>query len=329
MKKLINWGILAPGNISQKFASDLKLVSDAKLKAVGSRDLERAKLFAKKFKAENVYGSYEELAKAPDIDVIYIASPHTFHFEHTMLCLENGKHVLCEKPMGMNSRQIDLMTKKAKEKNLFLMEAFWTRFIPSYLKFRELIQTNSIGEIKYIQADLGLFASKDPNHRLRNKALGGGSLLDIGIYPVFLAVDIAGVPEDIISKAILDKNGIDESCSIIMQYPSKSLMANLNSTLLSKTPVEAIICGTNGRIKLNSMFHIPTSVELTADNGKTKKFTFKEKGFGYEHEILEVNKCLNEFKLESDLFPLDFSRNLHKTLDTIRGQIGLFYDADK
>jgi predicted dehydrogenase len=327
MNKKINWGILAPGGIAHKFASDLKLVPDARLVAVGSRDASRANEFAKKFKIPQVFSSYEALAKSPDVDIVYVASPHTFHFEHAMLCLENGKHVLCEKPMGMNSGQIARMVEKAKENKLFLMEAFWTRFIPSYLYFRESVKNGTIGEIVYIQADFGLLAPENPQHRLRNKELGGGSLLDIGIYPVFLALDIAGIPEEISAKAVLDKNGIDELCSIIFHYTTKKIIACLSSTILSKTPVEAIVCGTKGRVKLNSMFHIPTSVELTIDS-KTKKTKLREKGFGYEYEIMEVNKCLLEGKTESGIFSLETSNNLHSLLDKIRQQIGLKYQAD-
>lgn len=323
----INWGILAPGHIAHKFASDLKVTPGANLMAVGSRDINRSKEFAKQFGADKAFGSYEDLAKAPEIDVIYIASPHTSHFEHTMLCLENGKNVLCEKPMAMNSRELEIMIKKAKEKNLFLMEAIWTLFLPSYRKFRELITDGTIGDIKFIQADFGLLAPENPSHRIRNKELGGGSLLDIGIYPVFLALDIAGIPEEISSKGILSKTGIDENCSMIFNYPSKNITANLFSTILSQTPVEALVCGTKGRVKLNSMWHIPTSVEIFV-NGKTNVLSFKENDFGYKYEIAEVNKCISAGKKESEIFSLSSSSDLHRTLDTIRKQIKLEYPAD-
>lgn len=322
--KRINWGILAPGNIARKFASDLKLVPGSILKGVGSRHIERSKAFAEEFGAGQAFGSYEELAKSPDIDVVYIASPHTSHFEHTMLCLEHGKHVLCEKPLAMNSHQVELMHKKAKEKNLFLMEAFWTRFIPSYQKFRQLALDGTIGEIKLIQADFGFNLPFEPNHRLWNKELGGGSLLDIGIYPVFLALDIAGVPDEIKAKAFFSQTKIDESCAVIFSYESGKKIASLSSSIVSHTPIEAIISGTNGRIKLKRMWHIPSSIEIETETEK-QTIKFEEKGFGYEYEISEVNKCLLEGKTESELFPLEFSHKLHQTLDKIRRQIGLEY----
>jgi predicted dehydrogenase len=328
MSKIIRWGILAPGQIARKFASDLKLVSDAKLVAVGSRDIIRSKKFAMEFGADLAFDSYEELVKSQEIDVIYVASPHTCHFEHTMLCLENGKNVLCEKPMAMNSHELETMVQKAKEKNLFLMEAFWTRFIPSYQKFRELALSGEIGMLHYLQADFGFHLPYNPEHRLWNKSLGGGSLLDIGIYPIFMALDVAGMPNEILSDCNFSQDGIDESCSVVFKYCDDKILANLSSTILANTPVEAIACGERGYIKLNRMWHTPTSIELVKEEEKTT-LTFEEKGFGYEYEIEEVNTCLNSGKKESDIFPLLFSRQLHKTLDTIRQQIGLKYPADE
>jgi predicted dehydrogenase len=327
MNKTINWGIIAPGGIAHKFASDMKLVSGSVLKAVASRDISRSKDFAAQYSAEKAYGSYEELVNDPEVEVVYIASPHTFHYEHTMLCLENGKHVLCEKPIGMNSIQLQKMIDKAREKNLFLMEAFWTRFIPSYLKFRELVENKFIGELKYIQADFGFSVNNDPNNRWLNKELGGGALLDIGIYPIFLALDIAGEPDEISSKAFIGKTGVDENCCITLKYSKSQVLANLNSTIVGQTPVEALACGTKGYVKLNRMFHIPTSVECLI-NEKNETFNFEEKGFGYEYEIEEVNSCLRKGKTQSELFSLDSSLRLHRTLDSIRKQINLQYEAD-
>ncbi len=325
MNKTINWGIIAPGRIAHKFASDLKLVPGSTLKAVASRSLSRSRDFAELFSVEKAYGSYEELVNDNEVDVVYIASPHTFHYEHTILCLEHGKHVLCEKPIGMNSNQLEKMIALAKQKNRFLMEAFWTRFIPSYKKCRELVNNKYIGDIKFIQADFGFLAPEDSEHRLKNKSLGGGSLLDIGIYPVFLALDLAGEPNEIVARAIIGKTGVDENCSIVFNYPESKILANLSSTIAARTPVEAVICGSEGYLKLNSMWHIPTSLEYVSLN-ETKKFTFEEKGFGYEYEIEEVNKCILEGKTESDMFSLDSSRRLHRTLDLIRKQINLVYD---
>jgi predicted dehydrogenase len=324
MKKRINWGILASGKIAEKFASDLKLVENSRLVAVASRDLNKSRKFAKKYGALKAYGSYNELVSDADVDVVYIASPHSFHFEHTGLCLNNNKHVLCEKPMGMNNQEINLMANLAQSKNLFLMEALWTRFIPSFNKCKELIERNKIGKIQHIQADFGFKANSDPVGRLLNKKLGGGALLDIGIYPVFLALTLLGEPEDIAAMAIFGKTGVDLTNSIIFNYSSKSAMATLSSTFSANTAMEAIISGTEGRIKLLRPWHAPTSIELTR-NEKTKKYLFDETGFGYQYEIKEVNSCLLKGKTQSEVFSINNSKQLHNVLDTIRKQIGLQY----
>ena len=202
MNKTINWGIIAPGKIAQKFASDLKLVEGANLLAVASRDETRAKEFALEYNAQKHYGSYLDLVKDPDVDVVYIASPHPFHFEQSLLCLNHGKHVLCEKPMCMNVQEVKQLIDVAQSKNLFLMEALWTRFIPSFVKCKNLVEQGEIGEILYIQADFGFRAEYDVQRRTFNKELGGGSLLDIGIYPVFFALEIAGKPWEIKATGI-------------------------------------------------------------------------------------------------------------------------------
>lgn len=328
VNKKIKWGILATGRIAHKFASDFQFVEDADLIAVASRSLDNSKAFAQEFNAPKSYGSYAELAADKEIDVVYIATPHVYHYENTLMCLESGKHVLCEKPVGMNSCQLRYMIDKAREKNLFFMEALWTRFIPSYQKFRELALSGTIGDIRIIQSDFGFVARSAPGNRLINKDLGGGSLLDIGIYPVFLALDIAGEPDQIKASAILNSDGIDETCHISFIYQSKKIIAQLSSTILVNTPVESVILGPKGRIRLNRWWHTPSAIDIEKD-GEVEHIDIKEKGFGYQFEIMEVNKCIKEGKTESDLLPLSQSVQLHRILDTIREQIGLKYDADE
>jgi predicted dehydrogenase len=324
----IKWGILATGKIAHKFVSDIKWVKDAEVIAVASRDIQKGEEFAREFKIPKAYGNYKDLANDPDVDVIYIATPHTFHFENTLMCLEAGKHVLCEKPIGMNSQQLVDLMNTAREKHLFLMEALWTRFLPSYLKFRELILNGSIGEVRMIQSDFGFISPNNNEHRLRNRKLGGGSLLDIGIYPVFLALDIAGEPENILSTAIFSDQHIDESCSVLFNYHSKKIIASLTSTQVANTPVGAIIFGTEGNIRLNRFWHTPTTIDLEI-GGQNEHFKFDNEGIGYHYEAAEVNKCISEGKTESDIFPLSKSLQLHRVLDTIRNQIGLTYAEDE
>lgn len=328
MERKVKWGILATGRIAHKFASDLKLVDDAEFFAVASRDKAKAEEFKNQYGAQVAYGSYEELVLDKDIEAIYIATPHTMHFENTMMCLEAGKHVLCEKPVGMNSLELDTMIKKAKEKGVFFMEALWTRFIPSYLKFRELVLNGTIGEPKYVQSDFGFVAPPNPEGRLVNKALGGGALLDIGIYPVFLSLDLFGEPDSIEAKAILNNDSIDEVCSMVFEYGSQQVISALSSTIAANTPVESIVYGTKGSIKLNRWWHTPTSITLTVDE-QSEQIEFDEQGFGYQYEAVEVNRCIKKGLTESEIFPLSKSVELHRTLDFIREQIGLKYKADK
>lgn len=328
MMKTIKWGIIAPGKIAHKFASDLLLINDAEIVAVASRNIDRATEFAQQYSIEKAYGSYTELANDPKVDVVYIASPHTRHFEHSMLCLENGKHVLCEKPIAMNSNQLEELSTCARKNNRFLMEAFWTRFIPSYNKCRQLIENNVIGDIKYIQADFAFISPFEPEKRIYNKALGGGSLLDIGIYPVFIALDLLGKPEQILSSAFFSDSGVDESCNIIFNYPNQKASANLYSSILTESPIEALICGTKGEIKIESRWHHAQKITVTHARESAKVLEFELKGNGYFYEIEEVNNCLRNSKTKSELFSLKQSFLLHQTLDTIRSQIGLKYDAD-
>lgn len=326
MKK-IRWGIMAPGKIAAKFASDIKLVKDAELIAVASRDPERSRKFAKRFGIKNFYSNYSDLALDPEIDVVYIASPHSFHFEQTMLCLENNKHVLCEKPMGLNAAEVIQMAETAKAKNLFLMEALWTRFLPSYLKCRELTDKKKIGEIRSIHSDFGFKVEASTESRLLNKNLAGGCLLDIGIYPVFMALSLAGEPEEMIASSIIGPTGVDMATSVIFQYPSKQISALLSASFLASTSLETIITGTKGRIIMHRPWHATTLIELVKGERSTH-FKFDEPGFGYQYEIAEVNKCILKGKVESDLFPQSHSILLHRTLERIRKEVGLLYPGE-
>lgn len=324
MEKTWNWGIIAPGRIAEKFASDLKLVKGATLYAVASRNLDRAQQFASHFNAEVAYGSYEELATDPRVDVVYIASPHAFHFEQSMLCLRNGKHVLCEKPMGINAQQVEELSRVASKNNLFLMEALWTKFSPSFSKCYQMVTNGDLGDIRYIQSNFCFKAEYDITKRLFNKNLGGGSLLDIGIYPVFFALEMVGKPDAILASAAIGSTGVDESCSVIFHYQRPGILANLSSSFLVNAPTEALIAGSKGYIRMHSKWHEPTNFEVVID-GEKQHYSFDEPGFGYQYEIEEVIKCLNRGDLQSTEFPLAKSLRLHETLDSIRQQIGLEY----
>ena len=216
MEKKIKWGILGLGKIATKFTHDLQLSDNSILQGVASRDLNRAKEFRRKFNAVGYYGSYEELANDPEVDVVYIATPHVFHFENTMMCLKAGKSVLCEKPMGIDSTQVQKMVEEAQSRNLFLMEGMWTRFIPATEKLVELLEQKAIGAIQHIVADFGFKAPYDIDGRLFNKQLGGGSLLDVGIYPIYFSLLTLGVPHDLKATARMTKTGVDSYCAMLL-----------------------------------------------------------------------------------------------------------------
>ena len=324
MNKTINWGILGLGRIAEKFANDLQFVPNARLYAVGSREKEKANNFGKKYGAVKFYGSYEEMLADKELDVVYIATPHVLHCENTLQCLRAGKAVLCEKPFAMDETQVKLMIAEAKKQNLFLMEALWTTFLPTILKVEELIAAGTLGDIIHIKSDFGYKALYDVNWRLFNKKLGGGSLLDIGIYPIFIALHILGIPDKIISDAFVGETDVDESMVMAFKYNSGAT-ASLSSSLVTNTPVETDICGTKARIKIHRMWHIPTYLTLTSNEGQEQEFHFDTKGFGYEYEAMEVTNCLLEGKKESAKMTHDFSLKLIKTLDKIRLQNGLVY----
>ncbi|WP_020526128.1 Gfo/Idh/MocA family protein [Flexithrix dorotheae] len=325
MEKEIRFGILGLGRIAKKFAEALEKANGARLAGVGSRSLDKAKAFAEGFPSEHVFGSYQELIQSPDIDAIYIATPHTSHCENTIQCLENKKAVLCEKPFAMNAKEVQKMISSSKKHKTFLMEAFWTRFIPSFLKAKELVTNGEIGEIISIQADFGFRANFNPEHRLFNKSLGGGSLLDVGIYPVFFATHFLGEPKKIIASAKIGDTGVDEQLSVLLEY-SSGKRATLTSSIVSNNSVEANIFGSKKRIRLNGEWHCPTNISLFADRTNFENIDFDYNGRnGYEYEIEEVVKCLREGKTESDLLTHSDSQKLIRVLDNIRKEINLVY----
>lgn len=328
LKQKIKWGILGLGKIAQKFASDLRLSEASTLYAVASRSKEKAIDFGNRFGAELKYDSYHALIKDSNVQVIYIATPHAFHFEWAKLCLENGKHVLCEKPLGMNESEVKGLMQIAKKNKLFLMEGLWTRFIPSFEKVLELITENTIGEIQWIKADFGFKAKKDLSGRLFNKKLGGGALLDIGIYPIYLSTMLLGIPKQIKSSARLTSEGIDSYCAMIFEYED-SVIAELEATFETDTPIEAIIAGSKGEIKMHRPFHHSEKISLDLSNGEKHVFNLKYRGEGYFHEIMEVEKCLNENTMESKKHPLSKSLELIRLMDKIKSQIGLTYTAEQ
>ena len=324
----INWGIIGLGKIAHKFAGDLQLSTDTVLHGVASRDLHKATDFAQKFGATKAYGSYQELANDPEIDVVYIATPHALHFENTMLCLELGKHVLCEKPLGLDANQAKAMIAKAKANNLFLMEGLWTRFIPATEKLLELLATNAIGELLFARADFGFKPPFNPQGRIYNKSLGGGSLLDIGIYPIYFSLLTLGLPENITATARLAETGVDTFCAMLFDY-ANGTRAVLESTFEATTPTEAIIYGSKGFIKLHTPFHHTQKLALHVYGAGEQEFDLPITGEGYGYEIDEVAFCLRHNLTESAKHPHASSINLSAVLDRVKQEIGLTYKSEE
>ncbi|EDN69648.1 oxidoreductase family [Beggiatoa sp. PS] len=259
--KEINWGILGTGYIAQEFAQDLRRLPEAKLLAVGSRKLEVAQAFAHQFQIPRAYQSYEELVTDKDVDIVYIATPNTAHKDNCILCLEAGKAVLCEKPFTLNAKDAHDVIELARDKKLFCMEAMWTRFIPLVQKVREMINDGVIGDIKMFTADFGLQMAFDENDRHFNLKLGGGALLDIGIYPISLAFYLLGKPSNVVSQATLGKTQVDEQSSLIFQYANGQL-ATLYSSFLTNTPNEVIIMGSQGQLRIHAPIYRPYQLSI-------------------------------------------------------------------
>jgi len=321
-KRTIKWGIIGCGKIANKFATDLATIKDAALVAVASRSQENADDFAKKHNSKKAYNSYSALAKDAGVDAVYIATPHSFHKEHSILCLQNKKAVLCEKPFAMNLQDVTEMIAVAKENNTLLMEALWTYFLPHYNYVLEIINQEKFGKLLELKADFGFYTPYNTDSRVFKKEVGGGSLLDIGIYPIFAALSTLGKPKNIKAEATFFENGADSSCSMIFEYDTAK--AHLKSTLLEETPTEAIFTFENATIKINTQFHEPSTVTILKDN-KEETIDFGYETIGYNYETEHFNQLLKDNKKESNIMTFEFSKSLISILDEVREIIGLKY----
>ena len=322
----INWGILGPGSIANRFAKGLTSVPDAKLYAVGSRTQAKADEFADKYGAPKRYGSYEALAADPDVQAIYIATPHPQHIEAMRLCLNHGKAVLCEKPFTVNAKEAAEVIDLARAKDLFLMEGMWARFFPGMVRVRELLAAGAVGEARMLQADFGFRAGVNPEGRLFNPALAGGGLLDVGVYPISLASMIFGTPTDMSGLAQMGETGVDEMAAVSLKYAGGQLASVVTGIRIS-TPSEATIFGTEGSLKLHAPFWNPVKLTLNA-GGKAEEIDVPFEGEGFNYEAQEVQNCLRAGKTESAVMPLDETLSIMQTLDTLRAQWGLKYPME-
>lgn len=326
MKK-IKWGIVGCGNIAKKFASDLALIDSAILHAVASRSFEKAQEFANNHSSKLAYGSYDELFNDDQVDIVYIATPHISHAELSIKAMQNSKNVLCEKPLALNKQEAEKMIQVSKETNCFFMEALWTRFNPVFVEVLKRIANKEIGDVNYINADFAFTSNHDLNSRVFNLELGGGSILDIGIYPIFLAYSILGIPEEILAKTIFHKKmGSDIQTSMIFSYDDAQ--AILYSGFTSNSDMIARISGTKGQIYLHDRWHHPDEFTIIKEESK-EIIKLIRTGIGYAHEIEECHECLNQNRIESSLWSHQNSLDLITLLDKVREKVGLKYPQEK
>jgi predicted dehydrogenase len=326
----IRWGILGCGRIARKFAADLQYVENAELVAVGSRTRDAAEEFAKDFPVSHKHDSYEALAGDSEVDIIYVASPHGLHHEHTTLCLEHGKAVLCEKAFAINSRQAKEMVATAQKKGIFLMEALWTKFMPHYNLVLQMIRDQRLGQIESVLVNFGFIPVAPIPKRLFDPALGGGTLLDIGIYNVFMAMSVLGRPDSVEASITPAATGVDEQCAALFKYQNGA-MAQLFSSFSSNMATEADICGNRGRIHLASRFYEPsTTIEFYPGRVDTRQVIpfHKEPGFGYQFEARHAGECLRIGLTESPIMSHADTLLLMETLDRVRAAAGIRYAVD-
>ena len=330
----VRWGILATGKIATAFAENLALLPECEIAAVGARRQESADAFAAKHGAASAYGDYRTLVEDPDVDVVYVATPHALHREQVELALEAGKPVLCEKAFTLDAADAEHLVAMAREKNLFLMEAMWMRCNPLVRRLQQILATGALGEVRQIRADLGFVVDRPPTDRLLDPALGGGALLDMGVYPLTFAHLFLGEPSAVAATAVVSERGIDLNVALSLGYDSGAV-ASLTSTMTAWSPRTASIATDRGRLDVPAPFHHPGEVTWTPLGGDPDFDAPPEPesihedliGTGLAHEALEVVRCLRAGETESPLVPLDDTVALMRLLDRIRDQIGVRYDT--
>ncbi len=328
---MIRWGILGCGRIAGKFASDLKLVPNAALIACGARSKQSADEFASTYNIPHKHYSYEDLVKDDEVDVVYVATPHSHHHQHTLLCIEHNKAVLCEKAFAINYKQAKEMIDAARNKKVFLMEAVWTKFLKPYNKVKQMIDEGMLGELKSMQLNFGFKPPANAPQRIFDPQLGGGTILDIGIYNIFTTLFFLGKPDAIEASMTPASTGIDAQCAATFNYKNGAI-AQLFSTFLSDTSTEADVCGTEGRIHFSHRYYTPfTTIEYYKGRPDTKEIIYTpadEQGFGYQYEAMHVCKCLEDGLTESNVMTHADTLLLMQTMDEVRRKAGIKYSVD-
>jgi len=319
------WGIIGTGDIAKKFAAGLSVLSDSELVAVASRARKTADTFGDSFHVGKRYSNYEALAQDPDVDVIYVSTPHSLHKENTLMCLRAGKPVLCEKPFAINAKEAEEMIVLARERKVFLMEAMWTRFFPLMVRMRQMIADGIIGEVRMLMADFG-YRSEDQNLWVFNPNFGGGGLLDVGIYPLSFSHQIFGTPNQISTIPHLNR-GVDEQSAAILGYEG-GRMAIIASAIRTETPQVAYLLGTKGQIHIHSPWWKPKTLTLSVNGRPAELIEVPFHGNGYNYEAAEVVSCLREGRTESNTMSLDETLSIMRTMDSIRAQWKLKYPME-
>lgn len=319
----LRWGIIGPGRIAYAFADALKVVEGTELYGVASRDEERGRAFAQQYHVPQVYTSYEQMAQDPLVDAVYIATPHRFHHEQTLLCLEAGKPVLCEKSLTVNARQAQELIALAQSKNLFLMEALWTRFLPIYAQVREWLDAGLIGDVKLLNASFGFRIPRDVEDRLLNPDLAGGTLLDMGIYPIAMCQWVCGDPAAFSVHGYLGETGVDEFAAATLQY-ANGVVAQFVTNFVTTTPNDFTIFGSEGHIRVHPNFWGGTKATLVTE-GQELTISRPFRATGFEYQIEEAVRCIKAGFIESQGMPHAQSLANMRLMDQMRTQLGLTY----
>ncbi|MFJ8357549.1 Gfo/Idh/MocA family protein [Streptomyces sp. NPDC093984] len=326
----VRWGILATGGIAAAFTADLLDLPDAEVVAVASRSMESAESFAGRFGIPRAYGDWGALAADDDIDVVYVATPHSAHRAAAGLCLEAGRSVLCEKPFTLNVREAEELVALARQRGVFLMEAMWMYCNPLIRRVADLVREGAIGEVRSVQADFGIAGDFPPSHRLRDPGQGGGALLDLGVYPVSFAQLLLGEPEDVAARAVLSQEGVDLQTGALLSWESGA-QALVHCSIIGESPRTATVTGSRGRIDIPHTFFHPDRFVLRRDGREPEEFPADPANGpvnSFRHEAVEVMRALRAGETESPLVPLDGTLAVMRTLDAIRDHIGVRYPGE-
>lgn len=324
----VRWGVIGAGSIASRFAGALAALPDAETLAVGSRSQDSADRFAEAHGFSRSYPSYAQLAADPDVDVVYVATPHPFHAENVELCLKAGKAVLCEKPFAMNAAEARRLVRLSRERGLFLMEGMWTRFFPLMGRLREVLADGTIGEPRMLTVDFGFRAPFDPSSRLFDPKLGGGAMLDVGVYCVSFASMVLGPPVRATGLSHLGETGVDEQFAAALEHGGGRL-STITAGTRTATPQEATVLGTEGYIKIHSPWWMPEAMTVSRPGREDEVVREPTEDNGFRYEAAEVMRCLGSGQKESSIVPLDETVSVLETMDEIRAVWGLRYPGEE